>query len=132
MAEHIAILKKPYLDLIIAGKKTIESRLTKTALPPYRRVGAGDLIYFKQSSGPFRATAVVERVRFYDDLSPGVVDEIRMAFGEVICGDDEYWQMKRNSRYGTLLWLKNVREMDREIAFGKLQGRAWFLLSDGK
>jgi len=33
---HLVILKKPYLDLILSGRKTIESRPAKTQTAPWR------------------------------------------------------------------------------------------------
>ena len=33
MPVHIAILMRPYLKLILEGRKTVESRLTKGPLP---------------------------------------------------------------------------------------------------
>ena len=39
---HLVILKKPYLDMILEGRKRIELRLYKTRHPAFGRVFAGD------------------------------------------------------------------------------------------
>ena len=59
---HLAIIKRSYLNAIIAGKKTIELRLTKTRTAPFGRICKGDQIYLKASAGPVMATAAVARI----------------------------------------------------------------------
>ena len=66
MPVHVAILMRRYLDLVLAGRKTIESRLTRTSRAPYEQIHAGERIYFKVSAGPFMATAVVYAVTCFD------------------------------------------------------------------
>ena len=127
---HIAVLLKPYLDLIIAGRKTIECRLTMQARDPYERIEAGERIYFKQSAGPYGATAVVEHVIFEDRLSPKRVLEIKRDYNEQICGDQAFWNYKRNSGFCTLIWLKDVAPIDTGPQIRPLQGVAWLCLED--
>jgi hypothetical protein len=67
---HIAVLIQPYLDFILQGKKTVESRLTMQARDPFDNIEKGERIYFKQSSGPYRATAIADQVLFEDNLTP--------------------------------------------------------------
>ncbi len=68
MAQHVAILYKRYIDLILAGRKTVESRLTKGLIEPYGRIEPGDRIWFKVTSGPFMATAIADAVAFHEGL----------------------------------------------------------------
>ena len=53
---HLVILKKPYLNMILEGKKRIELRLHKTRRPAFGHVFAGDRLFLKASSGPVCAT----------------------------------------------------------------------------
>ena len=62
MADHLAILKQPYLELILRGEKTIECRLTRTPKPPFGVLQTGQRIYLKQSSGPVRGVATAGKV----------------------------------------------------------------------
>jgi ASC-1-like (ASCH) protein len=119
---HVAVLLKPYLDLLLSGKKTIECRLTIQARDPYERIEAGERIYFKQSAGPYGATAVAEHVIFEDALTPRRIGELRRDYNDRICGDDSFWELKRNSNFCTLIWLKEVEAVD--------QGVAWMVLDD--
>src|SRR5688572_27369686 len=104
---HIAVLLKPYLDLILRGRKTIESRLTHQARDPYERIEPGECIYFKISAGPYGATATAEHVIFEDNLTPKRISEIRRDYNDRICGDAAFWNWKRTSRFATLIWLKD-------------------------
>ena len=127
---HIAVLLKPYLDLVLSGRKTIECRLTMQARDPYERIEAGERIYFKQSSGPYRAAASVDHVLFEDGLTPRRVDAIRRDYNDAICGDKLFWQRKRDSNYCTLIWLRDVMPIDSGPEIRPLQGVAWLCLDE--
>lgn len=125
---HVAILRKPYLDLILSGTKTVESRLTRTLLPPFKAVTPGDRIYFKQSCGPFRAMARAGRAEYHADLCPGKVDALRRRHNGSVCGDESYWQSKSSARYASLISLEQVVPIDAGPAMPPSRGRAWFVL----
>lgn len=127
---HVAVLLKPYLDLILQGKKTIECRLTQTAREPFEAIEPGERIYFKQSAGPYGATAVAEHVIFEDNLTPSRVKQIKADYNDKICGDSPFWHAKRTSKYCTLVWLSEVRAIDTGPAIRPLQGVAWMILDE--
>lgn len=127
---HVAVLLKPYLDLILQGRKTVECRLTRQARDPYDRIEPGERIYFKQSAGPYGATALAEHVIFEDGLTSRRINEIRRDYNELICGDPGYWNYKRDSRFCTLIWLANVIPVDTGPAIRPLQGVAWLALDE--
>jgi hypothetical protein len=130
MPVHVAILKWPYLRQILLGHKTMESRFTKTARAPYQKIEPGERIYFKASGGPFQATAIAETVAYYDHLTPQQVDAMRTAFNDVICGDDDYWQSKRDCRYATLITFRDVAPIAVGPKMPPSRGMAWFVLDD--
>lgn len=130
MPVHVAILKWPYLRQILLGQKTMESRFTKTARAPYQQIEPGQRIYFKASGGPFQATAIADTVAFYDQLTPQQIDALRAAFNKAICGDDEYWQSKRQCRYATLITLRDVTRIAVGPKMSPSRGLAWFVLDD--
>ncbi len=127
---HIAVLLKPYLDLILAGKKTVECRLTIQARDPYHAIEAGERIYFKQSAGPYGAMAIADHVLFEDNLTPKRVREIQRDYNDLICGEPAFWNSKRNSRFCTLVWLRDVRPIDTGPSIRPLQGVAWLVLDE--
>ena len=65
---HLVILKTEYIKAILEGRKTIESRFTKTRREFFGRVSPGDKVFLKVSSGPVCATARVIKVKWYENL----------------------------------------------------------------
>lgn len=128
MAVHVAILKWPYIRLILDGQKTVESRFTKTARPPYRCVRPGETIYFKASSGPYMAKAVAGRVVSHDNLTPTKVNTLRKQYNRSIRGDDEFWRSKRTSRYATLIQIRDIERITTGPTLPPSHGLAWFVL----
>lgn len=131
MPVHVAILRGPYLSAILEGRKTIESRLTRGPLAPYRQIETGQAIYLKQSCGPILGTAVAGRVMFFDELAPADVRRIRRDFGKLIGGDDDYWKAKAQSRYATLVWLQKVKPITQDTLIPNVprsHGVAWWVL----
>ncbi len=127
---HVAVLLKPYHDLILRGQKTVECRLTKDARDPFENVEPGDRIYFKISSGPFAATAIVDHVLFESNLTPRRVNEIRRDYNDQICGEPKFWNWKRDARFCTLIWLKDIAPIDTGPQIRPLQGVAWLTLDE--
>jgi ASC-1-like (ASCH) protein len=126
---HLVILKQPYLNAILEGRKKIELRLTKTKHHGFGRVFAGDKLFIKESSGPVCATATVEAVKNYEYLTPEKILEIKNKYNHNIGGGNEYWQNKMDSRFGFLVWLKNVKTIE-PVRIPKKDWRAWVVLSE--
>ncbi len=130
MPIHVAILRPPYPQLILDGRKTIESRLTKTDLVPYNAIRPGERIFIKQTSGPFVAMAIAGEVHFFDRLTPAKVAELKARFNHQVCGDDAFWQWKRDSNFATFIELTKVQPIDRGPRMKPSSGLAWFVLPD--
>lgn len=127
---HVAMIWRRYLEAILDGSKTIESRLTITARAPYQRIALGERIYFKISAGPFRARARAARITFLEGLTPARVAALRAEFGSAIQGDDDYWRFKRTARYATLIWLADVEPVVVGPRIQPQRGLAWLTLAD--
>jgi len=129
MNYHLVILKKPYLDLILAGRKTVESRFYQTRHKWLSQVGAGDKLFLKASSGPVMATATVAVVKYFDNLAARQIAELQKQYNQHIAGDEQYWRDKANSRFGILCWLKDVKPITPRF-IRKADWRAWVVLSE--
>ncbi len=127
--KHLVILKKQYLDAILDGRKTVESRFAKTRRAWFGKVKPGDKLFLKASSRPVCATAKVEKVISYEDLSPVKIAHIEKQYNKQIIGPDEYWKSKRDSRYGMLVWLGDVEPCE-PIQIKKRDWRAWVVLTE--
>ncbi len=126
---HLVILKQPYLNAILEGRKKIELRLTKTRHHGFGRVFTGDKLFIKESSGLVCATATVEAVKNYEYLTPEKINKIKRKYNHDIGGGDEYWQSKIDSKFGFLVWLKNVKTIA-PVRIPKKDWRAWVVLSE--
>ncbi|MDH4239278.1 MAG: ASCH domain-containing protein [Phycisphaerae bacterium] len=126
---HLVILKKPYLDAILDGRKPVESRFWKTRRYAFGRVIAGDKLFLKQSSGPVCAMATVETVKTFENLTPEQIIEIKEQYNHLIGGADEHWQNRADCKFGLLVWLKDIRAME-PVRIRKMDWRAWVVLTE--
>ena len=124
--KHIVILKEKYYNMIISGEKTIESRWSMNKCAPYKKVAVGDELLIKQMGKPVTLTAKVSNVMFFE-LTPKLVDELRVKYGKQIGTDKkEDWESALNKKYATLVWLKDVKEVD-EIIVKRSNGAGWIV-----
>ena len=129
MTYHLAILKKQYLDLILHGKKSIESRFTKTRRAPFGRIDPGDKIFFKVSSGPVLATANVRKVLSFDKLCPSRIAEIKQQYNSCVCAQGQFWASIQDCRFGVLIWVKDIKPIP-PVSIDKKDWRAWVILTE--
>lgn len=124
---HLAIVREPYLSLIVSGDKTIESRFSLHDRAPYERVMPGDLLVLKEPAGPVHAIAQVRRPWFF--RRDTTWEKVRKQFGAAMCAtDDEFWATRAATNYATLLRLQHVLVLP-TITCDKKDRRAWVLLS---
>lgn len=126
---HLVILRKPYLDAILQGRKRIESRFTKTRHHGFGRVGAGDKLFLKLSSGPVCATAAAAAVKNFENLTQGQILQLKRRYNQHIGGDEKYWRSKADCRFGFLVWLQDVEPMN-PVWINKKDWRAWVVLTE--
>ncbi|HSQ97883.1 MAG TPA: ASCH domain-containing protein [Rickettsiales bacterium] len=108
---HLAIFCQPYLNLILEGKKTIESRFSKFKIAPYNKVKVGDKVIMKESGGFVLGEFTVEEVRYYDEMNinKNTTEEVK-SFSKEICSDVDlnFWQSKCQAKYVSLIKISNV------------------------
>src|SRR4030042_3163897 len=121
---HLVILKKPYLDAILEGRKRIESRLSAVKPCAFERLSPGDKLFLKQSSGPVCAMAKVKAVRKFKNLTPRRIIEIEKQYNRHILGSNEYWRSKSDSKFGLLVWLEDGKAIE-PARLNKKDGGAW-------
>jgi ASC-1-like (ASCH) protein len=129
MNNHLVILKKPYLDAILDGRKQVESRFSKVKGPAFGQVFVGDRLFLKVSSGPVCATATVAAVENFEDLTPRKIIELKQRYNRYILGTDEYWRSKSDSKFGFLAWIEDVRCIE-SVRINKKDWRAWVILTE--
>ena len=128
MSDHLAILKRSYLELILAGEKTIECRLRRTAKPPFGVLEKGQRIYLKESSGPVRGVARAGKIIFRRINGSEELAMIRQEYGERIMAKDAFWQSNCGAGYCTLIFLEGVRALREPFRVSKNDMRGWVVL----
>jgi ASC-1-like (ASCH) protein len=126
---HLVILKRLYVEAILEGRKTIESRFTMNRRAYWRKILYGDRLFIKQSSGPVCATAKVTKVRYYEGLTAEKIERLKIQYNRQILGTDEYWKSKSNCRYGVMVWVSEAKPIE-PILINKRDWRAWVVLSE--
>ena len=126
---HLVILKKPYLEAILDGRKPVESRFWKTRRYAFGRVLPGDILFLKQSSGPVCGVATVEAVKNFENLTPEKITAIKRRYNHLVGGNDEHWQQRADCKFGLLVWLKDVRVIE-PVRIKKKDWRAWVVLTE--
>lgn len=127
--KHLAIFKGDGANLILEGKKTIESRFSRIKQAPYGAISAGDLVYIKPSGGSIIGQFRVKKVIFYDGLDSGEMEEIKKRFGNELAVDEAYWEAKLDSKYGSLIFIgSSNRFITSPINLPKKDLRGWVVL----
>lgn len=127
---HLAVFTPPFLDLILDGSKTIESRFARVRCAPHGRVNVGDRVLMKASGGPVRGEFLVDRVDFWEALSGVDLQPIAKDYGRAIRADvdPQFWQSRQGCRYVTLMHIRDVKRYDLPRPFPKRDRRGWVIL----
>lgn len=116
--DHLAIMKKSWnlLPKIISGEKKIESRWYKAKYPPWDRIKAGEMVYFKDSGEPVTLKAEVEKILQFSNLNPEKVKEIFEQYGSNLGIGAEnilrFTKMFQDKNYCLLIFLKNPEKIE--------------------
>jgi ASC-1-like (ASCH) protein len=114
--QHVAIMKKSwrFVEMILSGDKTIESRWYMTRRAPWGMIKKGETIYFRNSGEPVIVKAIVKDIVSFSDLTPLKVKSILEKYGTLIGIDDDqlpsYFKLFRNKKYCILLFLEKVEK----------------------
>ena len=124
---HLAILREPYLQFILEGKKTIESRFAKRACAPYQRISDGDVVILKRAGGKISGVCLIERVWFYR-IDHDSLDFIRSKFGPRICPvNGQFWVDRKQAAVATLMLVTRVMPIG-SFPIPKRDRRGWVVL----
>jgi hypothetical protein len=124
---HLAIFQEPYLEYVMQGTKTIESRFGRNLVAPHGIVKTGDLLLLKRVSGPIVGLARIGFVHSYA-LDEATWREIRKRFSRALCAHDaEFWAKRRYARFATLMQITHRATID-PVTVAKQDRRGWVVL----
>ena len=129
--KHIDIMQPPFCDLIFTGEKTIESRFTLVKCPPFKRVYSGDIVYIKKSGGDILGKIVVDKVSYFEKMTPSDWIEIKK-YQNQLCAyyDPDFWDKRKKARYVSLIFIKSYKKYSIPQKFVKKDRRGWVVLSE--
>ena len=135
-SKHLAIFVSLFIDLILEGRKTIESRFSKIRCAPYRMIKKGDIVLMKQSGGLVLGEFTVGCVETFSDLNKNFLEKLAKKYSKQLCTDVDknFWDKRRNSRYATFLYVSNPIRYDKPFPYPKKDRRGWVVIdsrSDG-
>lgn len=111
-ANHLVILRPPYLDMILSGEKTVESRLSGRRHPAAARCALGDWLYLKRVGGDIEGRARVARIDAYADLTPADLRVLSQEWAGRVAAvepDDWYQRLKQDARHALFFTLTTVQ-----------------------
>lgn len=121
---HIALMVEPYLSLILSGEKTIESRFSTKKIIPFNNISKGDIVILKKSGGGLAAVFEAGDVHFIQIESETDFEEIKENYGNALCLEDEFWDIKRTAKYVTLINITHMQAIS-SIVIKKTNRQSW-------
>lgn len=129
MTKHLAIFTKGVGEKILSGEKTLEIRLSLAKIVPFKVISSGDLVYIKPSGKDPIGQFKVQKVFFFDNFSLSDLSNLRKEHGKKILVGEDYWEKKKDSKYGTLIFIGNSsRFITSPLKFPKKDLRGWVVL----
>jgi len=125
---HLAVLVEPYLGFLLEGRKTVESRFSVRATPPYGCVNSRDVVLVKKSGGPIVGAFTAASVWYYR-LDPASWDDVRQDFAAGLCAQDGFWEERAAASFATMMRIADVRRLP-AVKVPKRDRRGWVVLSD--
>lgn len=124
---HLAVFVEPSVNLLMSGRKSIESRFSLNAAAPFKQLFPGDLVLLKRSGEEVVGIGRVGQVRHYE-RSECSWEKIRQAYQEQLCAtEDEFWNRISDAGYASLIWFDQVRALP-PIDCDKQDRRGWVVI----
>lgn len=125
---HLGVFIEPFLQYILDGRKTMETRFSVVRCAPFERVDEGDVVLLKKSGGAIVGLCQIRSARFYK-LEKDSWDEIK-TFARDICAEDlEFWEHRKKASFASLMRIHNVKTIP-PIIVNKRDRRGWVILQE--
>jgi ASC-1-like (ASCH) protein len=134
MKKHLAIMDKTTIEAVLSGRKIIETRFSQHRIAPFGKISVGDIIYMKPPGEDLMGQFKAKKIFYFEGLNQDDVDKIFADFGPKIRSgekekDEKYHLKKRNSFYGTLIFIsESERFITSPVKIKKKDLRGWVVL----
>lgn len=135
MKYHLAILTPGWIDLILDGSKTIESRFTKVRCAPFGKVNEGDTVYLKESGGLVKGNLfTAAKVETFENLTDAQIcdlfykeyrEQIFSSLSASMQRPPEKWL---TAQHATLIHVSDPIAFDNPFAYRQKGRSAWLVL----
>jgi hypothetical protein len=128
---HLAVMVEPFLGLLLAGAKTMESRFSRVRCAPWGVLNPGDVVVLKKTGGPITGAFVAGKVLSIslDPQDPNQIAAVRSHHAAAICATDEqFWVDRADTKVATLAEVTAVRAVP-ALPFAKKDRRGWVVLT---
>lgn len=129
MKKHLAVMNKQTVEAILGGIKTIETRFSLHKIAPFGVISAGDLVYIKPPGEEIIGQFRVKKVFSFEGLDLSDLSYLRNLYGKEVVAEEEYWEKKKEAKYGTLIFIgDSERFITSPIKIKKSDQRGWVVL----
>lgn len=104
---HLGVFSEPCLTYMLDGRKTIESRFSKKKSLPWNGINSSDIVFVKKSGGDVVAYFKIKRIEFFDLTNYSIL-KIKEEYSNELCVDDSFWELKKDSKYATLIFISEL------------------------
>lgn len=125
---HVAVMTEPYLHYVLSGKKVLEARFSKNRGIPWNKVSTGDAVILKKSGGNFTGIFEVNSVEYLEIKENYTIAFIRSQYNNELCIEEEFWKIKKDSRYVSLFGIRQVCSFE-PFKISGVNRRSWILLN---
>lgn len=121
---HLGVFAEPWLDYMLDGRKTIESRFRKNRSAPYNKIFKGDIVIVKKSGGNVVAYFTVKDALFFD-LKSTPIEEIKLKYNSALCVGEDFWTSKKDSNFATLIFIDDLVMLPQPFHINKKGMQTW-------
>jgi hypothetical protein len=125
---HLAIFSKGFIEKILSGRKTIDGRFSQIQCMPYHTIEQNDLVFMKKSGGPVVGYFVAGKIQSFENLKQERIKEIVKKYEYELNLSEEFLKTKLNSRYLTLIEIKQPTKFRVPIIVKKRNLLGWISL----
>jgi hypothetical protein len=127
----LAVFVDPFLDYILDGSKTVESRFSANRCAPFGKVCRGDIVLLKGTGGPVIGIARIGAVWSYR-LNDSSWRLIRERFAAALRAQTpDFWEQRSGAAFATLMSIDRVRRLA-PVEWKKRDRRGWVVLQPAR
>ena len=126
---HLAIFQPPYLEYVLEGKKTVESRFSANRCAPFDKVKKGDIVLLKETGGPVVGVCLIDHVWFYN-IEPDTWLQLKSTYTNMLCAHDpDFWTSRSKARFASLMKIIRPTRISPFYCYKK-DRRGWVILEN--